>query len=63
MANAAVKVFLLVSALSISEATIIAKSSKEECIIENDVKNKNKTTCKSKLVVSLTVNANEVSCL
>lgn len=46
--------------VSVSKATIIAKSSKQECIVESDVKNKNKTTCRSKLVVSLTINANEV---
>lgn len=55
-----VKLLLFASALSISRETIISKSSKEECIVENDLKNKNDTICKSKLVVSLTVNADEV---
>ena len=56
----AVKLFLFASALSVSKGTIISKSSKEECITENDVKNRNSTICKSKLVVSLTVTADEV---
>lgn len=60
MKRSLVGMFLFLGAFSVSRATIIAKSSKEECIIENDVKNKNRTTCRSKLVVSLTVNANEV---
>ena len=42
------------------EASIVSKSSKQECIAENDVRNRNDTTCSSKLVVSLTVTADEV---
>lgn len=42
------------------EANIISKSSKVECIAENDVRNINNTICSSKLVVSLTVTADEV---
>lgn len=55
-----VKLFLFASVLCIARGTILSKSSKKECIVENDVKNKNNTICKSKLVVSLTVNADEV---
>lgn len=56
------EVFLLflVGTFSVAKASVISKSSKEECTIENDVKNKNSTICSSKLVVSFTVTANEV---
>ena len=42
------------------KATIISKSSKDECIVEDGIKNPNDTFCKSKLVVGITVSANEV---
>ena len=53
--------FLLSSVFSTGKGTVISKSSKEECVLGNDVENKNKTTCRTKLVVSLTVTANEVA--
>lgn len=56
----AVKLLLLANAIFMSKETIISKSFKEECIAESDVKNRNSSICKSKLVVSLTVTANEV---
>ena len=54
-------ILLLSSVFSTGKGTVISKSSKEECVLENDVENKNKTVCRSKLVVSITVNANEVT--
>lgn len=46
---------------SIAEASVISKSSKEECIAENDVKSgNNNLTCSTKLVVALTISADEV---
>ena len=42
-------------------ATIIAKSSKQECIVEDVVKNVKNTTCRAKLVVALTISGNEVA--
>lgn len=63
MENSLVAVVMIVSFLCVSKASVISKSSKEECIVENDVKNVNNTICSTKLVVSLTVNANEVHSL
>lgn len=56
----ALAVVQLVALHSFSLASVISKSSKQECIVENDVKNLNNSACTSKLVVSLTINANEV---
>lgn len=54
-----VVVLALISILSTVRAGVIAKSSKQECVKEGDVMNGDKV-CKSKLVVALTVTANEV---
>ena len=54
--------FLAVALCSypVSHASVIAKSSKQECIIEDNVKTFNGTICSTKLVVSFTISANEV---
>lgn len=54
-------IFLLLSvSIFFVKASVISKSSKVECIAENDVRNENNSICSSKLVVTLTVNADEV---
>ena len=54
-------VLIVVVLTQLIEASVISKSSKEECVVENDVKTIDNVTCTTKLVVSLTVNANEVA--
>ena len=58
---AVLNLLLLLTGTLVAKGSVISKSSKEECIVENDVKNKNSSVCRSKLVVSLTVTANEVA--
>ena len=56
-----VALVLLISLIATSNAGVVSKSSKEECILENDVKTLANKTCSTKLVVSVTVTANEVA--
>lgn len=51
---------VLIGLITTIEGSVISKSSKEECIVENDVKNLDNTTCHTKLVVAFTVTAHEV---
>ena len=52
---------VLIGLITTSEASVISKSSKEECILEDDVKTLANATCATKLVVGFTVTANEVA--
>ena len=53
----------------LSAASVIAKTTKDECIAhggggdDEELKTKSGLTCKQKLVVAMTVTANEVSAL
>ncbi len=58
--SAAVALLVVLTA-DLTLASVISKSSKVECVAENDVKNPNNTVCTSKLVVALTITANEVN--
>ena len=62
-------VFLVVAILCVlgaSEASVFAKSTKTECVLQGkdgaELKTRDGHPCKQKLVVALTVTANEVSC-
>lgn len=61
MGRIIVTVIVLINLIAMLRASVISKSSKEECVVENDVKTVDNVTCSTKLVVSLTVNANEVT--
>ena len=63
------EIFLVVSilcVLDVTEASVFAKSTKTECVLQGKdgagLKTKDGHPCKQKLVVALTVTANEVSC-
>ena len=58
--SAAIAALLVVLAADLALASVISKSSKTECVAESDVKNPNNTVCTSKLVLALTITANEV---
>lgn len=51
--------------LDTTEASVFAKSSKTECVVQSgegtDLKTKDGNPCKHKLVVALTVTSNDVS--
>lgn len=56
--------FVALGLVSLTEAGIIAKSTKNECVNyggEADLKKKGGNPCKQKLVIALTVTADEVS--
>ena len=61
IATAIVLLIATVDLLFFSLASVISKSSKDECVAESDVKNINNTVCSTKLVVALTITANEVA--
>lgn len=52
---------LVLYLVTISEASVISKSYKQECIAEDDIRNKNGTVCTQKLVAAITIRANEVT--